>query len=165
MYSDSGLCQKLTDLHFTFFFVSLWGFLSRFQQSTWLFVLHRHWSRHVKPPLGDCAYAPSSRSLFSTRADVQRYSSVREREMRGPFLISFLFSSFLLRFSSSLRIFWKASAVWSTWSRRERRIQRGGVRDSVVLGIFALLKQRSVCVAVCVTGCTGVTQWQLGVGC
>lgn len=164
MYSDSGLCQKLTDLHFTFFFVSLWGFLSRFQQSTWLFVLHRHWSRHVKPPLGDCAYAPSSRSLFSTRADVQRYSSVREREMRGPFLISFLFSSFLLRFSSSLRIFWKASAVWSTWSRRERRIQRGGVRDSVVLGTFFKAKICLRC-CVCVTGCTGVTQWQLGVGC
>lgn len=42
---------------------------------------------------------------------VPRYSSVREREMRGPFRISFLFSSFLRLFSSSLRIFWKASAV------------------------------------------------------
>lgn len=54
-------------------------------------------------------------SLLSTNTEVQCYSSVREREMRGPFLISFLFSSFLLLFSSSLRIFWKASAVWSTW--------------------------------------------------
>lgn len=44
----------------------------------------------------------------------RRYSSEREREMRGPFLISFLFSSFLLLFSSSLRIFLNASAVWST---------------------------------------------------
>lgn len=48
----------------------------------------------------------------------RRYSSEREREMRGPFLISFLFSSFLLLFSSSLRIFLKASAVWSTWDER-----------------------------------------------
>lgn len=52
---------------------------------------------------------------------LRRYSSVREREIRGPFLISFLFSSFLLLFSSSLRIFWNASAVCSTWGLR-----RGG---------------------------------------
>lgn len=38
------------------------------------------------------------------------------------------------------------------------------MRDNVVLGTFLFLKQRSVCVAVCVTGCTGVTQWQLGEG-
>lgn len=46
----------------------------------------------------------------------QIYNSVREREIRGPFRISFLFSSFLLLFSSSRRIFWKASAVCSTWN-------------------------------------------------
>lgn len=63
-------------------------------------------------------------SALRVRRGQRRYSSLREREIRGPFLISFLFSSFLLLFSSSLRIFWKASAVWSIWSGRERFLIR-----------------------------------------
>lgn len=81
---------------------------------TWLFGLFGSthgvtcWRQEVSPDLlGLCS--PS-------RLKRQRYSSEREREMRGPFLISFLFSSFLLLFSSSLRIFLNASAVWSTCS-------------------------------------------------
>lgn len=103
-YSDWGLCPPAPPLFcFTLRF-------PHFQQSTWLFG---RWSQHVGPRLGNCACAPSSWSPHTLRQ--QRYSSDREREMRGPFLISFLFSSFLLFFSSSLRIFLKASAVWSTW--------------------------------------------------
>lgn len=40
-----------------------------------------------------------------------RYSSDCEREMRGPLRISFRFSSFFLRFSSSRSAFWKVSAL------------------------------------------------------
>lgn len=120
LYSNSGLCQKLTNLHLHFTFLYLFegsslifnrapGFCTSDDR---FYFLHCHRSLQVKPPLVDCAYAPSSPLLCSPQAlEVQRYSSVREREMRGPFLISFLFSSFLLLFSSSLRIFWKASAV------------------------------------------------------
>lgn len=88
------------------------------RQSTWLFVQVMTafvpstdiGVDDVEPPLADCAYALSFPRLVSsartTSAEVwRRYSSVREREMRGPFRISFLFSSFLLLFSSSLRIF------------------------------------------------------------
>lgn len=39
------------------------------------------------------------------------YSSDCEREMRGPLRISFRFSSFFLRFSSSRNAFWKVSAL------------------------------------------------------
>lgn len=85
-------------------------------------MLHRRRSltpRAASPPsLGDRAYVASS---CLCAPGLRRYSSVREREIRGPFLISFLFSSFLLLFSSSLRIFWNASAVCSTWGLR-----RGG---------------------------------------
>lgn len=64
---------------------------------------------------GRLEVSPNLLALCSTNLPKwQHYSSEREREMRGPFLISFLFSSFLLLFSSSLRIFLKASAVWST---------------------------------------------------
>lgn len=46
------------------------------------------------------------------------YSSDCEREMRGPLRISFRFSSFFLRFSSSRSAFWKVSALGknSEWS-------------------------------------------------
>lgn len=42
----------------------------------------------------------------------QHYNSDCEREMRGPLRISFRFSSFFLRFSSSLRAFWNVSVLW-----------------------------------------------------
>lgn len=41
----------------------------------------------------------------------QGYNSDCDREIRGPFRISFRFSSFLRRFSSSLRAFWKGSVL------------------------------------------------------
>ena len=39
------------------------------------------------------------------------YNSDWDLEIRGPFRISFRFSSFFLRFSSSLRAFWKGSVL------------------------------------------------------
>lgn len=41
----------------------------------------------------------------------QGYNSDCDLEIRGPFRISFLFSSFFRRFSSSLKAFWKGSVL------------------------------------------------------
>lgn len=47
----------------------------------------------------------------------QGYNSDWEREIRGPFRISFRFSSFFRRFSSSLRAFWKGSVLEMNWGK------------------------------------------------
>lgn len=117
MYSNSNRCQNLTLPHYLFL-CSLEG-SSCFQQSTGLFTsddsfLFPSLAPRVyqsSPPLWTVRMLPPPLLCSPPAPPVLRYSSVREREMRGPFLISFLFSSFLLLFSSSLRIFWKASAV------------------------------------------------------
>lgn len=125
VYSNSGIWQTNIHFHFTLLchiegssllFNRAPGFCT--SDGSFYFRHCHHLSLQVKPPLVDCAFASSLFCSLPQRWG-RRYSSVREREMRGPFLISFLFSSFLLLFSSSLRIFWKASAVWSTWSSSE----------------------------------------------
>jgi hypothetical protein len=49
--------------------------------------------------------------LSSSPELLQGYNSDRDLEILGPFLISFRFSSFFRRFSSSLRAFWKGSVL------------------------------------------------------
>lgn len=77
MYSNSGLCQKLTNLHFLFTYLSHYdSSLSRFQQSTWL--LYNWWQPDDKwrfpslswestspaTPFVACASTPSSSSAL-----------------------------------------------------------------------------------------------------
>lgn len=102
-YVFPGLCQPQLLL---FCATVTFGFLDSLLSGSGSTHRVTYWRLQGSPDLlGLC-----SPNLLKRR----RYSSEREREMRGPFLISFLFSSFLLLFSSSLRIFLKASAVWST---------------------------------------------------
>lgn len=108
----------MEDHHFSFFFIRSYP--------AWPLLLTLLWP-WCRSSCGSSVW-PLSPSLFlmlslflaqpTWLTRVLHYSSVREREMRGPFLISFLFSSFLLLFCSSRRSFWNASAVWSTWKKR-----------------------------------------------
>lgn len=110
--------SSLSKMRFPFYFTK-YVFSSLCQPPLHLFcatlTLHCCQGHHMGSPTNSCTWEPIFLvSAVRTPLERRRYSSEREREMRGPFLISFLFSSFLLLFSSSLRIFLKASAVWST---------------------------------------------------
>lgn len=60
--------------------------------------------------------AASSSSFWPLNHGLQQgYNSDWDREIRGPFRISFRFSSFFRRFSSSLRAFWKGSVLEMNW--------------------------------------------------